>query len=77
MTTRTTVKLLHEGKYAAEVPIDLIEDEGGWAPYVSPQDAMKLDEARMALRAGDLAKAAKFGKVFELWPVAPTSEAAE
>jgi len=77
MTTRTTVKLLHEGRYAAEIPIELIDDEGGWAPYVSPQDARKLDEARLALRAGDLAKAAKLGKVFELRPITPSSEAAE
>jgi hypothetical protein len=28
-----TVKLVREGKYAAEVEVDLIEDEGGWSPY--------------------------------------------
>jgi len=77
MTARTIYKLIHEGRYAVEIPVDLVDDDGGWAPYVSPQDAMKLDEARLALRAGDLAAAAKLGKVFELLPVAPTSEAAE
>jgi hypothetical protein len=27
--TRTTVKLIHEGRYAAQVPVELIEDETG------------------------------------------------
>ncbi|HXD44521.1 MAG TPA: hypothetical protein VN655_05230 [Pseudolabrys sp.] len=61
---------LHEGKYAAEVPVDLIEDETAWSPYLSPDDARKLDTVRLALRRGDVAEAAKFGRVFELTPVA-------
>lgn len=77
MTTRTTVKLLHEGRYAVEIPIDLIEDDHEWAPFVSAADVRKLDEVRLALRSGDLAAAAKLGKVFELRPVAPASVAAE
>ena len=39
--TRRTVKLVREGKYAAEVPVDLIEDSTGWSPYLSIEDAMK------------------------------------
>ena len=68
--TRKTVKLIHEGKYAAEVPIELIEEEGGWAPYLSVEDARRLDEVRVALKRGDLAAAAKHGRVFELTPTA-------
>jgi hypothetical protein len=66
---RTTVKFIHEGKYAAEVPVDLIEEEGGWSPYLSVEDATKLDIVRKALRKGDLATAAKHGRVFELLPI--------
>ena len=66
---RRTTKLLREGKYAAEVPIELIEDEGDWSPYLSLEDARKLDAVRLALRAGDLATAAKYGRLFELTPV--------
>jgi hypothetical protein len=29
-----TVMLVREGKYAAEVSIELIEEEGGWSPYL-------------------------------------------
>jgi hypothetical protein len=67
---RKTVELVHEGKYAAEVPVDLIEEEGGWSPYFSFEDAQKLEAVRLALRRGDIAEAAKYGRVFELTPVA-------
>ncbi|HMF14031.1 MAG TPA: hypothetical protein VKE94_17065 [Gemmataceae bacterium] len=67
--TRRTVKLVREGKYAAEVPVDLIEEEGGWSPYISVADATKLDEVRKALREGDLATAGRLGRLFELMPV--------
>ena len=67
--TRKRTKLIHEGKYVAEVAVDLIEDEGDWSPYLSIEDARKLDTVRLALREGDLATAAKYGRVFELMPV--------
>ena len=53
--TRKTIKLIHEGKYAAEVPVELIDDETGWSPYLSLEDARKLDAVRRALRDGDVA----------------------
>lgn len=67
--TRSTVEFVHEGKYAAEVRIDLIEDESGWSPYLSMEDARKLEAVRRALRQGDVAGAARFARVFELLPV--------
>lgn len=67
--TRQTTKLVHEGKFLAQVPVDLIEEEGGWSPYISHEDALKLDQVRLALRDGDIATAAKFGKVYELLPL--------
>ena len=66
---RKTVEIIHEGKYAAEVPVDLIEDDSGWSPYLSVEDARKLNSVRLDLRAGDIAEAAKYGRVFELLPV--------
>jgi len=69
MTKRKHVKLVREGKYAAEVPVELIEDETGWSPYLSLDDAAKLDSVRKALREEDLSAAAKYGRVFELTPV--------
>ena len=67
---RKTVKLIHEGRYAAEVPVELIEDDTGWSPYLSIEDAKKLDAVRQALREGEIVEAAKHGRVFELTPVA-------
>jgi hypothetical protein len=66
---RSRVELIREGKYLAEVPVELIEDETGWSPYLSLEDARKLDVVRRALREGDVAAAAKHGRVFQLRPV--------
>jgi competence protein ComEC len=46
---RKSVKLIHEGRYAAEVPVELIEDETGWSPYLSVSDALKLVDAPLAV----------------------------
>jgi hypothetical protein len=67
--TRSKIELVREGKYAAEVPIELIEEEGGWSPYLSLDDARKLEAVRLALRKGDIAEASKYGRVFELMPI--------
>jgi len=68
--TRKSIKLIHEGKYAAEVPVELIEDDTAWSPYLSPGDVQKLDTVRLALKRGDITEASKYGRVFELTPVA-------
>ena len=62
-------KLVHEGKYVAEVPIELITTDEGWSPYLSLDDAYKLDQVREALRRGDIKQAAKMARVFTLAPV--------
>jgi hypothetical protein len=67
--TRSTIKIVHEGRYAAEIPVELIEEEGGWSPYLSIQDAKKLDLVRKALRENDLGTATKYGRLFELLPI--------
>ena len=68
--TRSSKEFIHEGKYVAEVPVELIEDDTAWSPYFSPDEVRKLDAVRLALRRGDIAEAAKHGRVFELTPVA-------
>jgi hypothetical protein len=65
-----SVRLVREGKFAAEVSIELIEESGGWSPYISAADAGKLDAVRKSLRNGDLKDAARYGRVFELTPIA-------
>lgn len=70
MSTTHRKKLVHEGKYAAEVEVDLVEDESGWGPYLSVADAQKLDNVRDALRRGDIKSAARLARVFSLTPIA-------
>ena len=70
MTHRRRTKFIHEGQYAAEVEVELIESQDGWAPYLSPEDAQKLDEVRAALRRGDLQRASQIARIFKLTPVA-------
>jgi len=70
MKRRTKTKYVHEGQYVAEVEVDLIDDNAGWSPYLSVEDAYKLDDVRVALRQGDLDSAARYGRIYELRPVA-------
>jgi hypothetical protein len=66
---RRRTKYVHEGQYVAEVEVVLIEDDTGWSPYFSREDAYRLDDVRDALRRGDLGFAARYGRVYELRPV--------
>ncbi|BAO43330.1 hypothetical protein [Thiolapillus brandeum] len=70
MKQRKKVKYVHEGPYVAEVEVELLEDDTGWSPYLSVDDAYKLDDIREAIRQGDLEAAAKYGRIYELRPVA-------
>lgn len=70
MTKRKKAKLVHVGRYVAEVDVELLEDETGWSPYLSVDDAQKLDDVRNALTRGDLTEAAALSRVYELRPVA-------
>jgi hypothetical protein len=70
MNKRHRTKIVREGQYVAEVDVELIETDEGWSPYLSLQDAYKLDDVRAALRRGDIKTAARLGRVFTLTPVA-------
>ena len=54
MRKKHQTKLVHEGEYVAEVDIEFIYTDEGWSPYLSLDDALKLDDVRQALRKGDL-----------------------
>ena len=69
MNKRNRTKLVHEGEFVAEVDVDVIEADEGWSPYLSLEDAYKLDDVRDALRRGDIKAAARLGRVFKLTPV--------
>ena len=69
MNKRSRTKLVHEGNYVAEVDVELLEEPKGWSPYLSLEDAYRLDDVREALRKGDVKSAAKYSRVFSLTPV--------
>lgn len=69
MSIRKHTKLVREGDWLAEVTVDLLESPEPWAPYLSLEDAEKLDNVRLALRRGDLAAARRKARVYRLTPV--------
>ena len=69
MSYRRTTRLVREGDYIAEVWVDLIEAEGGWSPYLTLDDAYRLDDVRDALRRADMRTASRMARVYRLTPV--------
>ena len=70
MTKRQITKLVHVGEYAAEVSVELIYTDDDWSPYLSLEDAEKLDDVREALRQKDFKTAQKLARVYALSPLA-------
>lgn len=70
MNKRNQIKNIREGKYLAEVSVELFETNESWSPYLSLQDAYRLDDLREALRKDDLDKAMSLAKIYTLQPVA-------
>ena len=69
MNKSKRTKLVQEGRYVAEVEVELLQDDTGWSPYLTLADAYKLDDVRSALRRGDIGTASNLARVFELKPV--------
>ena len=67
-------KYVHVGEYVAEVDVNLIEaaNEDEWGPYLSLEDAYRLDDVRELLKAGNVPQAAKKARIFTLTPVTTT-----
>ncbi|CAN2041374.1 conserved hypothetical protein [Candidatus Magnetomoraceae bacterium gMMP-15] len=63
-------KFIHEKQYAAKVDVELIYTNDGWSPYLSLDDAQKLDDVREALIKGDLNTASQLAQVYTLMPIA-------
>ncbi len=70
MTRQKRTKLVHEGRYLAEVDVELLVTNDEWSAYLSIEDAYKLDNVREALKRDAVATAARLGRVFALTPVA-------
>ena len=70
MRTRPVIEYIHEGLLVAEVVVTLIETDSEWSPGYSIEDVRKIESAREALKCGDLSRAAKLGRVYEMTPLA-------
>lgn len=67
--SRRVTRFVHAGRYAAEVSVELIPDDDAWGPYLSMDDALKLERVQAALEKGEIAAAAREARVFELLPI--------
>jgi hypothetical protein len=63
-------KLVHMGECVAEVDVELLYTDDEWSPYLSIEDATKLDDVREALRRKDFTTAQKLARVYRLAPLA-------
>lgn len=70
MSKKQYTKIVHEGHYLAEVDVELIYTDEGWSPYLSMEDAYKLDDIREALKQDDLKTASKLRRIYKLTRVA-------
>ena len=75
VSVRSIMKLVRSGAFAADVNVEILEEERSWAPYLSLEDAYKLDDVREALRAGDIDRASRLAeRVYRLTPVDVSTE---
>jgi hypothetical protein len=69
MSRQRRIKLIKEGEFMAEVEVDLIVEPAGWEPYLSLEDAQKLDQVRTALKAADMRTASSLARIYRAVPV--------
>jgi hypothetical protein len=70
MTKKNVSKLVHIDNYVAEVDVELIYNDDDWSPYLSADDAIKLDDVREALKRKDFETATRLARVYKLSPLA-------
>jgi hypothetical protein len=70
VSTKHYTKIVHEGNYVALVEVELTYTDEGWSPYLSLDDAYRLDDVREVLKRGDLKTASKLGHIYKLTRVA-------
>lgn len=70
MTRHRITKLIRVEEYAAEVEVELLYTDDDWSPYLSVEDATKLDDVRIALQEKDIERASHLASIYRLLPVA-------
>ena len=63
-------EIVRAGDFLAEVPVAEIPDNGAWGPYLSLDDALKIERVRIALERGNFKEAAHEAQLYELKPLA-------
>lgn len=66
MSTKRYTKLVQEENYVAQLDVELLYTDEGWSPYLSLEEAYKLDDVREALKQGDLETASGLGRIYKL-----------
>jgi hypothetical protein len=57
---------VQEENYVAQLDVELLYTDEGWSPYLSLEEAYKLDDVREALKQGDLETASGLGRIYKL-----------
>ncbi|WP_017292596.1 hypothetical protein [Geminocystis herdmanii] len=70
MKTKTQTKIIRQGEYLAEINIIVTYTDDDWSPYLSLEEAQKLDNLRLALENKDLKTATQLAQIYHLTPVA-------
>lgn len=73
MKTKTQTKIIRQGEYIAEIEITLTYTDKDWSPYLSLEEAEKLDNLRLALQKNDLKTATQLARIYHLTPVTLTA----
>jgi len=69
MHTKKKTKFIHSGRFVAEVDVNLQIDNHEWSPYLTVEDARKIDFIRKALKNRDLKTISGMARIFEKTPV--------
>ena len=70
VSSKLSKRLVRVDDLVAEVDVHVTEGKEGWPPYLSLDDAYKLDDVREALTVGDLKRASELAShVYRLTPV--------
>lgn len=53
MQQRKRAKIVHEGRHLAVVDVTIVGNDADWAPYLSLEQAYRLDDVHEALQSGE------------------------
>jgi len=69
MAIKKKTKFIHTDRYVAEVDVELEDVNQDWAPYLSVEDARKLDYVKECLENNNLKPISDIARIFEKKPV--------